>query len=106
MKTPKARVVTSQDGTTPNRQSVLTAFKRLEAKLGIRAWSFHAVRHAFGSILTRRGASIEAVRVLMGHSKLDVTQRYVHATAADLEDTINMLRVTGGKRRRPLSQNS
>ncbi len=43
--------------------------------------------------------SIEAVRVLAGHSKLDVTQRYVHATGDDLKATIGMLWVTGGKRK-------
>lgn len=106
LKTPRARVVTLKNGSTPNRQGVLASFKRLEANVGIRSWSFHAVRHAFGSILVRRGASIEAVRVLMGHSKLEITQRYIHATAADLEDAISMLRVTSGKRRRTLSRNS
>jgi site-specific recombinase XerD len=39
----------------------------------------------------RHGASVEAVRMLAGHSKLDVTQRYVHANAADLAAAIAKL---------------
>jgi site-specific recombinase XerD len=34
----------------------------------------------------------EAVRELAGHSKLQTTQRYVHATGADLRDAIAKLR--------------
>ncbi len=105
LKTPMARIVVTRDGTTPRRQRVLGALKALETRLGMRAWSFHAIRHAFCSILIRRGASIEAVRVLAGHSKLDVTQRYVHATGDDLKATILKFGETGGKRTRSLSQN-
>ena len=75
LKMPNARIVVSERGQTPTRQRVLGAFKRLEEKLGVRDWSFHSLRHYFCSALIRRGASVEAVRLLAGHSKLDVTQR-------------------------------
>lgn len=86
-----ARVVTQLDGTTPRRQAVLRHLTNLQAKHGLRRRSFHALRHAFCSLLIRGGASVEAVRVLAGHSKLDVTQRYVHADAGDLADAIAKL---------------
>jgi integrase len=91
LKMPHARVVVSERGETPRRQRVLGAFKRFEQKLGVREWSFHSLRHYFCSALIRRGASVEAVRLLAGHSKLDVTQRYVHATADDLRAAIARL---------------
>jgi site-specific recombinase XerD len=37
------------------------------------------------------GASAEAVRVLAGHSKLEMTQRYARAGAADLRAAIERL---------------
>lgn len=83
-KLPHARVVVTPKGTTPGRTHVLSALKRLEEKLGIRAWSFHSLRHFFISEMVRGGASIEAVRILAGHGKLDVTQRYVHAQGSEL----------------------
>ena len=53
--------------------------------------SFHALRHYFLTALVRGGANLEAVRELAGHSKLHTTQRYVHATGADLRDAIGRL---------------
>jgi len=91
LKLPTARLVVNERGATPRRQRVLGAFKRLEQRLAMREWSFHSLRHYFCSTLIRRGASVEAVRLLAGHSKLDVTQRYVHATAADLHAAIARL---------------
>jgi site-specific recombinase XerD len=44
----------------------------------------HALRHFFCSTLVGLGANLEAVRLLAGHSKLTMTQRYVHATGAEL----------------------
>ena len=51
-----------------------------------------------------RGGSLEAARVLAGHSRLDITQRYAHATAQDLEAAIARLGASG-KRGRPDSRN-
>jgi integrase len=90
-KLPAARVLTNASGKTPGRQHVLTALKLQQAKLGLPARSFHSLRHYFCSTLIRRGASVEAVRVLAGHSALAITQRYVHATAADLAAAISKL---------------
>jgi integrase len=90
-KLPNARVVVTRNGTTPRRTHVLTALKRLESKIGARAWSFHALRHFFISELVRHGVSVEVVRILAGHSKLDVTQRYVHAQASELRVGISVL---------------
>ncbi len=90
-KLPTARVVLTRNGTTPRRTHVLTAIKHLEKKLGVRAWSFHALRHFFISELVRRGVSVEVVRILAGHSKLDVTQRYVHAEGSELRAGISVL---------------
>ena len=103
LKMPHQRLVVNERGETPTRQRLLRAFKNLEVKSGVREWSFHSLRHYCISALIRAGASVEAVRIIAGHSKLDVTQRYVHATAEDLRDAIARLpvhsRVTGGKRR-------
>lgn len=95
-KLPHARVVFTERGSTPGRAHVLTALKRLEEKLVLREWSFHSLRHFFISALVRNGASIEVVRLLAGHSKLDVTQRYVHAEASELRAAVSRLKVTSG----------
>lgn len=84
-KAPDARLVVTRRGTTPRRQHVLGKLVALQVRLGTRrAWSVHALRHAFCSHLVRVGIGVEAVRALAGHSSIRVTNRYVHATGADL----------------------
>lgn len=90
-KLPKARVVVTADGNTPLRTQVLTVFKRYLAKAGLRERSFHSLRHHFITELVRGGAGLEAVRVMAGHSKLDMTQRYAHANGEDLRVAIAKL---------------
>ncbi len=92
LKLPTARVLINEHGRTPATQHVLTKIKALQARHGLKERSFHSLRHYFCSVLIRNGASLEVVRVLAGHSKLDITQRYVHATAADLTAAIAKLR--------------
>lgn len=90
-KLPKARIVVDENGNTPRRQQVLHRFQKFLKEAGIRRWSFHSLRHFFISELVRRGAGLEAVRLLAGHSKLEMTQRYTHATAADLRSAMDKL---------------
>ena len=90
-KLPAALLIVNARGKTPSRQAVLTRLKTLQKVCDLPARSFHSLRHYFCTTLIRRGASVEAVRVLAGHSGLDVTQRYVHATGADLKAAIAKL---------------
>jgi integrase len=90
-KLPRARLILTSTGQTPTRQNVLARFKRLLATHGLNEWSFHSLRHYFVSTLVRGGGSVEAVRMLAGHSSLAVTARYAHATSRDLVATIDKL---------------
>ena len=88
---PRARLVATAIGTTPSRTYVLRKFKALQRRLELPGWFFHSLRHYFISQLVRHGGSLEAVRIIAGHSKLDVTQRYVHADAGDLREAVSAL---------------
>ena len=90
-KLPRARVILDDEGLTPRRQQVLHQFKRFLRRNGLKERSFHSLRHYFVSELMKSGASAEAVRVLAGHSKLEMTQRYAHAATADLRAAIDKL---------------
>lgn len=94
---PQARIVLNARGRTPRRQHVLAALKSLQRRCGLKERSFHSLRHYFCSALVRHGASLEAVRLLAGHSGLDITQRYVHANAADLSEAIAKLPTGNGR---------
>lgn len=46
---------------------------------GIPHCGLHTLRHSFGSALLRKGASIESVSSLMGHSSIKITyDKYIH----------------------------
>lgn len=90
-KLPRARIVVDENGKTPTRQRLMHRFRCFLEREGIRHWTFHSLRHAFISELVRRGAGLEAVRLLAGHSKLEMTQRYAHANAADLRSAMAKL---------------
>jgi len=91
-KLPKAFVVVNRNGKVPSRQAVLSALKATQEAAGLPARSFHLLRHFFCSHLLVRGANVEAVRQLAGHSKLGTTARYVHATTADARAAIACLK--------------
>lgn len=90
-KLPRARVVLDDGGNTPSRQQVLHRFKRFLRVAGLKERSFHSLRHFFVSELINSGAGAEAVRVLAGHSSLDVTQRYAHVATVQLRAAIDRL---------------
>jgi site-specific recombinase XerD len=60
-------------------------FKRLREELGMSAQHvLYGLRHSFGTNLSNQDMNMEKVRVLMGHSKITTTQRYMKIKAADL----------------------
>lgn len=51
--------------------------------------SFHALRHTAASWLMMNGASIEAVRLYLGHSSITVTQKYAHLSRSVFAEQIH-----------------
>lgn len=58
---------------------------------GLRRIGWHALRHTFASELVRRGAAIRAVQLLMGHSTVQMTERYSHLAPSTLRETVSLL---------------
>ncbi len=57
-----------------------TIFFEVKKKLGIKSLSPHKIRHFYATQLLKNGADINTVRKLLGHSKLETTQRYLDYT--------------------------
>ena len=51
--------------------------------------NFHSLRHTAASWLVMNGASLEAVRLYLGHSTIQVTQKYAHLAPNVFFDQIN-----------------
>lgn len=53
--------------------------------------SCHCLRHSFATNLLAKGANIQDVRELLGHSNIKVTSIYLHSTSQNLRKSINLL---------------
>jgi integrase len=70
---------------------VRTAFEAALARAGIAGFRFHDLRHTAASHLVMRGASLQEVKEILGHSDLRMTLRYSHLSPAHLRGAVERL---------------
>lgn len=51
----------------------------------------HSLRHTFASTLAAKGASLAALKEILGHKKITTTERYLHVTPDHLRETLTLL---------------
>jgi integrase len=73
-------------------------WERLRVAVGLPGVRWHDLRHTYASWLVQAGKPLPAVRDLLGHSSLSVTNRYAHLAPAHLQDAITALpSLSGGE---------
>lgn len=71
-------------------------FREAREAAGMAHVRLHDLRHTYASWLAQDGASMAAIRDLLGHSSLSVTSRYAHLARPDLDAVTQGLRVRRG----------
>ena len=61
--------------------------KRIE----MRPIGWHVLRHTFASHLVMKGVPMRAVQMLLGHSSIQMTERYAHLSPSTLNDAVLVL---------------
>ena len=51
---------------------------------GVKDFTWHCLRHTFGSRLAARGVDLRKIQELMGHKDIKMTVRYTHLSQQDL----------------------
>ncbi|MFV0321703.1 MAG: tyrosine-type recombinase/integrase [Alphaproteobacteria bacterium] len=67
------------------------AWREVVKQAGIEGFRFHDLRHTFASNLARHNQSPYTLQSLLGHSSLEMVQRYAHIGDDTLQDAVNSL---------------
>lgn len=72
---------------TTVRKSFNSALKRA----GISDFKFHDLRRTFSTWLRQRGADLKTIQILLGHSSVSVTERYLGLGSEETKNTVDLL---------------
>jgi integrase len=81
-------------------------WKRYLRKAGIEDFHWHDLRHTFASRLVMKGIDLYTVSKLLGHSALEVTERYAHLASAHLQKAVNSLAIIQQPSEQPLTESN
>src|SRR5687768_9169481 len=70
------RILTPERGTRISKKSFSAACR----EAGIANFTFHDLRHTFGTRLADAGVDVVKIKELMGHASIVTAMRYIHAT--------------------------
>ncbi len=73
----------------PRYDKTRRVFVRICADLGFDGFRIHDLRHSYASRLLAHGGNLVQIGKLLGHSSIQVTQRYAHVADSALIDLVN-----------------
>ena len=79
------------DGEFIRHAAAQDAILRASRRAAIAPVTWHMLRHTYASHLVMAGATLAAVKDLMGHSTIDMTLRYTHLSTDHLRSAVELL---------------
>ncbi|MFH1263161.1 MAG: tyrosine-type recombinase/integrase [Pseudomonadota bacterium] len=93
MQSPGVYVFPSKHKSVQKRNDVRKAFHGALRRAGVeRHMRFHDLRHSFASHFVMKGGDLLALKAILGHSDLQMVQRYAHLAPEHLRRGIDRLR--------------
>lgn len=84
-------VFTSSTGELVESRIILRSYKRMLERAGVPYRKFHAIRHTFATEAIKSGVDAKALQLLMGHSDISMTYRYVQANEKAKREAIEKM---------------
>lgn len=84
-------VFTMKNGKPLTAMYTWRGLRQVCRQLGMRVVRWHALRHTFASHLVTKGVPIRTVQILMGHSTVQMTERYSHLAPSALHEAVGLL---------------
>ena len=72
-------------------EKLKTSWPNLMVAADIQDFRFHDLRHDFASRLVMRGVDLYLVKELLGHSTIQMTEKYAHIAPAALAEAVETL---------------
>ena len=94
-----AEYVFTNPDTGTRYADVKKSFSASCQEAGITNFTFHDLRHTFGTRLADAGVDVVKIKELMGHASIVTTMRYIHATDQGKRGAITVLSDYRQKRR-------
>ncbi|KAF0243662.1 MAG: integrase family [Planctomycetota bacterium] len=83
--------ITGRHGRRWTESGLNTVWYSLLSEARIDDLRFHDTRHTFATRLAQAGVALQAIQIMLGHSKIATTARYSHLGEADLKAAIGRL---------------
>lgn len=80
------------NGEPPTVNTVRVRLRRAFEAAGFSGFYPHALRHSFATDLQMRGASVEEIKEMIGHSSVATTERYLHGFEGRMRELFDKYR--------------
>jgi site-specific recombinase XerD len=67
------------------KRNSTTSLNVLQDHLGLPRFGWHRLRHSFATNYLRHGGDIVRLSIVLGHTQITTTQRYLHFVTGDLQ---------------------
>jgi integrase/recombinase XerD len=74
----------SRQGTSWDQRNSLRGLHLLQEKMRLPTFGWHRLRHTFATNYLRQGGDIVRLSMVLGHTQITTTQRYLHLLTEDL----------------------
>ena len=71
--------------------NISTSWRNLMVSAAIKEFRFHDLRHDFASQLVMKGIDLYRIKDLLGHSSIQMTERYSHLSDEALAEAVEVL---------------